>query len=214
MSRFISNRNSDGLTDENGHFRLPLKVLDGNILEGFEVQPTANPSMGVVITAGDAKIPYSDYSYAVWSDAPETITVPTSSTTNPRIDRVVAYVDRSMSFAADTVNHPDGLKFVVVAGTPSANPLAPTDAQVQSAIGAGNPFIDLGQISVPLGATIITSNNISVGGRTSLGLASNVKNSNLSTVNGDNIQFAIINDGEALPAPIADTTLVVLVAKR
>lgn len=214
MSRFISNRNSDGLTDENGHFRLPLKILEGEILSGFELKPQSSPSMQIIITAGDAKIPYADYAYAVWSDADETVTVATASTTSPRLDRVVAYVDRAMTFDASTVNHPDGLKFAVIAGTPSANPVAPTNSQVQSAIGAGNPFIDLGQISVPTGATIITSSNISTTGRVGLVLSSNLKNQNVTTTDGSNIQFAVIDEGQVLPSAVPDTTLVVLVAKK
>ena len=31
MATYLSNRNSDGKTDENGHFRLPLKLVDGEI---------------------------------------------------------------------------------------------------------------------------------------------------------------------------------------
>lgn len=214
MTRYISNRDSDGLTDENGHFRLPLKVLEGNILSGLEVKAQANPTMQVTITAGDAKIPYSDYAYAVWSDADENITVPTASTSYARIDRVVAYVDRSMSFAASTVNHPNGLKFMIVAGTAAATPVASTDTQVQSAIGAGNPFIDLGQINVPMGATTITSSNIRTTGRKALGISSDVRNENITASNGENLQFVVINEGEALPSPVAGKTLVVLIAKR
>lgn len=214
MATYISNRDSNGLTDENGHFRLPLKVLEGNILEGLEIQPSATPSMTLQITAGDAKIPYLDYSYAVWSDSATNITVSTASTTNNRLDRVVAYVDRSMSFTSSTVNHPGGLKFAVVAGTPSANPVAPTDSQVQSAIGAANPFINLGQVYVPMGATIITSSNIRQTGRAGLSLSQKVQNSNITATNGTNLQFVIINEGESLPAAIPGTTLVVLVAKN
>lgn len=170
--------------------------------------------MSIVITAGDAKIPYSDYSYAVWSDAPETVNVTTSSSTGNRIDRVVAYVDRSMTFTSSTVNHPNGLKFMVVTGTAGASPVAPSDSTVQSVVGASNPYIDLGQIYVPMGATAITSSNLRTTGRVGLSLSTNLQNTNLTTTNGTNIQFAIINEGQSLPSPIPNTTLVVLVAKR
>lgn len=212
--RYISNRNSDGLTDENGHFRLPLKLVEGEILEGFEIQAQQSPSMQITITAGDAKIPYADYAYAVWSDAPETLSIQPSNAVNSRIDRVVAYVDRTMSFASDTVNHPNGLKFMVVSGTPTSTPVAPSDAEVESAIGAGNPYIDLGQINVPMGATIITSSNISTSGRVGLSLSESLSNSNITSADGSKLKFMIINEGQSLPAPIPDTTLVVLVAKN
>lgn len=213
MSRYVSNRDSNGLTDENGHFRLPLKVLDGNILSGLEIKAQSTPNMNITITPGDARIPYSDYAYAVWSDANETLTVTTSNATNNRIDRVVAYVDRTLTFTASTVNHPNGLKFMIVAGTAAANPVAPTDTQVQSAIGAGNPFIDLGQIYVPMGATTITTSNIQTTGRKALGLSASVSNSYLTSTSGQKLQFVVINEGDSLPSPIPDTTLVVLVAK-
>lgn len=213
MSRFVSNRNSDGLTDENGHFRLPLKFVDGEILSGFELKAQSSPSMEITITAGDAKIPYSDYSYAVWSDADETVTIPTSSGVAPRIDKVVAYVDRAMTFTSSSVNHPDCLKFMVVSGTANNNPVAPTDAQVQSAVGAGNPFITLGQVRVPMGATIITSSNVENAGRKTMTLSNSVKAQTVSTTDGSKIQFAIIQDGQSLPSAIPDTNLVVLVMK-
>lgn len=214
MGKYISNRDSDGLTDENGHFRLPLKVLDGNILSGLEVSSTSTPSMSVVISAGDAKIPYSDYSYAVWSDSTYTVTIATANTSYARIDRIVAYVDRMMSFSNSTVNHPDGLKFMAVSGTASANPVAPTDNQVQTAVGATNPFIDLGQVNVPAGATIITSANINTTGRKGLSISKSVQNSNITATNGANLQFVVINEGQSLPSAIPGTTLVVLVAKN
>lgn len=211
MARYISNRTSDGLTDENGHFRLPLKLVSGEILSGFEL--TATGSMQVSISAGEAKIPYSDYSYAVWSDEAENVTISTSSTSGNRLDRVIAYVDRSMTFADTTVNHPDGMKFAVVAGTPGTNPVAPTDSMVQNAIGAGNPFIDLGQIYVPVSATIISQSNIRTTGRVPMSLSTDLQNTNLTTRSGDNIQFEVISQGQDLPSPVPDTTLVVFVTK-
>ncbi len=213
MSTYISNRNSNGLTDENGHFRLPLKLVEGEILEGLELKAQSAASMNITITAGEAKIPYTNYSYAVWSDSDVTVPIATSSSTGNRIDRVVAYVDRSMTFSASTVNHPNGLKFMVVAGTAGASPVAPSNSTVQSAVGSSNPYIDLGQVYVPMGATIITSSNIRTTGRVNMSLSQKLQNTNITTVNGTNIQFAIINEGQSLPSPIPNTTLVVLVAK-
>lgn len=211
MGRYISNRTSDGYTDENGHFRLPLKLVSGEILSGFEITPATG--MKVSISAGEAKIPYSDYSYAVWADAPEDVTVKTSSTSGNRLDRVVAYVDRSMTFANTTVNHPDGMKYMVVSGNPATNPVAPTDAMVQSAIGAGNPFIDLGQIYVHVSSTIISQQNIRTTGRVPMSLSTDLQNTNLTTQSGENIQFEVISQGESLPSPVPNTTLVVFVTK-
>lgn len=213
MARYLSNRNSDGYTDENGHFRLPLKMVEGNILEGLEVQAQSSPNMTVKVTAGEAKIPYSDYAYAVWSDAAENLTIATSSTTGNRIDRVVAYVDRSMSFTSSDVNNPNGMKFKVVAGTAASSPSAPSDATVQSSVGAGNPFIELARIYVPMNATSIVSGNIDSSYRESMKLSPKIATPEITTQDGTQLKFAVINEGEALPSAIPDSTLVVLVVK-
>lgn len=214
MATYLSNRNSDGYTDENGHFRLPLKLVDGNIFEGLEVTANSTPNMSINISAGEAKIPYQDYAYAVWSDSSVNLAIQTASSSNNRVDRVVAYVDRSMTFTAEDVNNPGALKFLVVAGTPNNPAVAPTDIQVQSAVGAGNPWIELAQINVAMNATSITSGNIDNSNRQPISLSSNVKTPEITTVDGSAIKFMVINEGEALPSPIENTTLIVLVAKQ
>ena len=212
MTTYLSNRNSDGKTDENGHFRLPLKVLDGEVLEGFEVEP--GTGLQVVISEGEAKIPYSDYAYAVWSDANENLTIPTASTTAGRIDTIVAYVDRTMTFEETDVNHPGALKFKVVQGTPASSPTPATEAQIQTAVGAGNPYIILALVTVPMNATAILSANIDNSAKTKLSLAESVTVPNVTGADGSNLKFMVINEGDDLPEPIEDTTLVVLVAKN
>lgn len=213
MGTYLSNRNSSGYTDENGHFRFPMKLVDGEILEGLEVNAKSTPNMKLDITAGEAKIPYSDYAYGVWSDASVEVTIGTASSTYPRIDRVVAYVDRGMSFTSADTNNPGALKFKVVAGT-AANPaVAPTDATVQSSVGAGNPWIELAKVNVGIGATSITTSNIDNSGRKPVTISANVKAPEVVTLDGTAIKFVVINEGDELPEPIENTTLVVLVAK-
>lgn len=212
MTTYISNRNSDGKTDENGHFRLPLKMIDGEVLSGFEV--TANNSMDLSISAGEAKIPYQDYAYAVWSDATATVTIPTASTSGNRLDKIVAYVDRNMTFTSTDINHPGALKFIVVQGTAGSSPVAPTDVQVQSAVGAGNPWINIATITVPINATQIVTANIDNSVKTSMSLASEVKLPEITTTDGTSIKFAVISEGQSLPAAIPGSTLVVLVTKN
>lgn len=214
MTRYVSNRNSDGKTDENGHFRLPLKLVEGEILEGLEVSATLTPSMSVNVSAGEAKIPYLDYAYAVWSDAGELVVIPTASSTGNRIDRLVAYVDRDMTFTSSDVNHPGALKYMVVQGTPATSPVPATDNTVQSAIGAGNPWIELGQVRVNRNVTQIVNADISSEGRVPVTMSSNVKLPEITTINGDSIKFAIINEGDPLPSAIEGSTLVVLVVRN
>jgi hypothetical protein len=52
------------------------------------------------------------------------------------------------------------LKFASVAGTPSGSPVVPTVGQIQTAIGAANPYIILAQIAVGISVSTITNPNI------------------------------------------------------
>ena len=214
MATYLSNRNSDGKTDENGHFRLPLKLIDGEILEGLTVSANSTPDMTIKISAGEAKIPYQDYAYAVWSDSVSSLTISTASSSNPRIDRIIGYVDRNETFSSTDVNNPGAFKFKVVAGTPASVPAPASDATVQSSVGAGNPWIELGRVTGPMNTTGITSANIDSSMRVPISLSPNVKTPEITTVDGSAIKFMVINEGESLPSAIPDTTLVVLVAKN
>lgn len=214
MATYLSNRNSNGKTDENGHFRLPLKLVDGEILEGLEVIANSTPNMTVKITAGEAKIPYQDYAYAVWNDSNYSLTLTTASSTNPRIDRIVAYVDRGMTFTSTDTNNPGALKFRAVTGTPASVPTAPSDTTVQNSVGAGNPWIELARVTVAMNSTAITSANIDSSKRVPISLSSNVKTPEITTVDGSALKFMVINEGESLPSAIPDTTLIVLIAKN
>lgn len=161
MGTFVSNRDAGGKTNEEGHFRLPLKVWQGSILEGLEVVQNASPNMTVTITKGDGQIARNDYSHAVWTDANTTgVTVTTADGVNPRLDRVVAYVDRGMSFTGSDTNNPGALKFKVVAGTPASTPSLPNDTVVQTAVTAGNPWIELATILVPANSTDVVTSRI------------------------------------------------------
>jgi hypothetical protein len=90
----------------------------------------------------------------IGTDATETATVPTASASFNRIDSVVAYIDTAVTPTTGvTDNTNDILKFVVVAGTAAASPVAPNDSAIQSAIGAGKPFMRLYNVTVPQNAT-------------------------------------------------------------
>lgn len=212
MPTYISNRNSNGKTDENGHFRLPLKLINGEVLSGFDVKANNPNSMILKITPGDAKIPYQDYSYAVWSDSEETVTVPTANSSRSRVDSVVAYVDRNELGTATTINNQNALKFKVVSGSPSGNPIAPTDGMIKSSIGAGNPYIVLAEISVAQGTTLVTQAAIKKVAKP-MSISPEVSLNNVTSLNGQNIKFAIRNENEALPAADPDVTTVVFIVR-
>ena len=215
MGTYISNRNSNGKTDENGHFRLPIKMLDGNIFSGFEIAPTETPSMSVLVKKGDIKIPYDDYAYACWSDEDVTVKVPTADASNNRIDSVVAYVDRTMTFTETDINNPGALKIVDVSGTASTSPVAPTGTQIQNAIGAGNPYVELGRITVTNGTSAIYSTNINTSIQVPTSLSSNVKVDNIVSSDGKKFKFVVLPESQQnnLPSAEADTTIVVFITK-
>lgn len=161
MAIFLSNRDG-GLTDEQGHYRFQTNVWSGNVIgNGLQVTQNSPLGMSVLVGEGDARIPYSDYAYTPWVDGSETVTIATANPSNPRIDRVVMYIDRSEPRQQVNPNNPGIAKLMAVAGTPGAVPVRPSNVTVQAAVGAGNPYIDLADVRVNAGVTQITNANIS-----------------------------------------------------
>lgn len=161
MSTFVTNRDAGSKTNEEGHMRFPMQIWEGEVLKGLQVTQNASPNMTVTVTKGDCRIPYGDYSYGAWSDANTTaITVTGADAVNPRLDRVVAYIDRGMSFSNVQINNPGALKFKTVAGTAGSSPVVPNNSVVQASVGVGNPYIDLAVLSVPANATDVVTARI------------------------------------------------------
>jgi len=157
ISTYVSNRDG-GATDEQGHYRFQVKVWDGNIENGMVVTQNSPLGMSVLVGTGDLKIDYSNYAYTAWNDANSSVT--TADGSNPRIDRIVAYIDRGMTPTVSPPNNQGMLKFMAVAGTPNAVPTRPSDATVNSAVGASNPWCDLANVLVGTGVTTIVNSNI------------------------------------------------------
>lgn len=160
MAVYLSNRDG-GKTDEEGHYRFQNNVWSGNVIgNGVLVTENSPLGMSVLVNDGDFKVPYSDYGYTGWVDGAETVTIATADPSNPRIDRIVLYVDRGEAPQTVNPNNPNIIKFAAVAGTPSAVPVRPSDGAVDSAVGASNPWIDLADVTVNAGVTQITNANI------------------------------------------------------
>ena len=160
MATYLSNRDSDGKTNEEGHYRFQSRFFQGNVLSGFITSQSLSPGMSVSVSAGDIRIPYTSYAYLAWSDAPITLTVPTSDVASPRVDSVVAYIDRSMTFAEGDTNNPGALKLKVVQGVPSALPVKPTSASIQTSVGISNPWAELATINVGASSTQVLDSSI------------------------------------------------------
>lgn len=159
MAKYISNRNG-GKTDEQGHYRFHVNAWDGNILnDGLKVKQNSPLGMSVLIEPGDVKIDYSTYGYTGWNDADEAVTIATADGSNPRIDRIVAYVDRVMTPNPSNSNNPGMLKFMSVAGTPAGSPSPVSDSAVNTAV-SSNPWCELAQVRVNASVSTITNGSI------------------------------------------------------
>lgn len=166
MSRLVFNRNG-GQTDEYGHLLAFNRLLQGDVIQGLSVAANASPNMTVYVSAGTGRISTGttpgDYGYFFGIDtaAPgESVTIATANS-SARIDYIVAYVDLSVTPNQSQANNSNNmLKLASVAGTPSGSPVVPTVGQIQTAIGASNPYIILAQVAVAALATQVTNSNI------------------------------------------------------
>lgn len=159
MGRFLSNRDG-GKTDELGHNFVLKKAFTGNVVSGFVTSQAGTPALTVEVTAGQALIEDGDKKYEVWADSTQTITIATPHVSNPRKDYIVAYIDKSETPNPATPNNPTIYKFASVAGTPAGSPSVPSVGQIQSAIGAANPYMIIAEVLVGAGVLTITNGNI------------------------------------------------------
>lgn len=159
----------DGMTsvidaDLNG---LALSFLNaaGGIVGANDYLVTAQgtPNMTVAVGSGRSWMPNTTSPatnmYGTYQSISLNVTVANNSSGLPRIDYIISYLDLALSPA------PDGSNISLLAdiqGTPAASPQAPTGAQIQAAIGVGNPYLILAQIGqsptwIPNGVSSITS---------------------------------------------------------
>lgn len=117
------------------------------------------------VSAGDIRIDSgSSYSFTAWNTDYSTVTISTANSSNPRIDRIVAYIDLFTTPQTANPNNPGMLKFLAVAGTPAGSPSAPSDGDVTTAVnadaGAASPWCELARVDVAASVTTISSGNI------------------------------------------------------
>ena len=116
---------------------------------------SAGAGMTIKIAAGDGLISTTgNFARRIQSDAEETVNVSAASPSYSRIDAVVAYIDNAIAPTTSVIDNTNGiLNFACVAGTAASSPVAPTAAAIQAAIGAGNDYVVLYEVTVPSGAT-------------------------------------------------------------
>ena len=136
---------------------------------GFACTQTTPAGMSIQIGGGDevdsaAIFISSDRAVLLSTDGtPQKVTIPTAPASGSRIDAVVSYIDTSSPSAGDeTPGTPEYVKTIVVSGTASGSPTAPTDAQIVSALpaGAGGVYYRWCDVRVAQGTTTITNSNI------------------------------------------------------
>jgi len=161
-------------TIRSGATQLPEEMIDfltvkmiatGGIFDkdngDFHVTEKPAPSLGVTVKMGAAWVKKADGSmvYPVNLETEDAVlAVGANASGNPRIDAVVLYVDLAASPNAGGTNV---AILAVVAGSPAASPVAPSDSAILTAIGASNPFIRLANVTVANGASTILNANIS-----------------------------------------------------
>lgn len=128
--------------------------------DDFLVEAQDTPDMTVKVNMGRAIVPTGDrkmaYPVRLYSAVYDQA-IGSNGSGNPRKDAIVLYIDVAESPDPDIDNV---AKITRVAGTPNASPTAPSDADIQSAVGASNPFIRLANVTVTSGATEIETADI------------------------------------------------------
>jgi hypothetical protein len=97
--------------------------------------------------------------YPVYNSATYTQEIDANASGNPRVTSVVVYIDLSASPATDGEGY-DVAKFKTVNGSAGGYPVIPSDSEIQSSVGASNPFVRLANVYVASGATGISNANI------------------------------------------------------
>lgn len=129
---------------------------------GFLVEQEDVPAMSVKVNDGGFAFLRKSGSSIVYPvriyDGDASVVISSNSSGSTRIDAIVLYADLGVSPDEDILNV---YKLVRVAGTPAGSPVPPSDATIESTIGANNPYTRLANVTVASGATTIVNANIS-----------------------------------------------------
>lgn len=109
------------------------------------------------------------------SESPISVTMSAAPATNSRIDLIVAYVDNPPQGSATSVDNPGACGLIKVDGTAAADPVAPNDSAIRTAITADGAsgstayYVVLATITIASGTTDLTSDNIAAGPSAGIG---------------------------------------------
>lgn len=153
-----------------------LSVFNGRgIVQGWDMAP----SSGMIITLGgdgstrDVAIAEDNIGNKTTinniSEEPVPVEISAAPATGSRIDAVVAYVDNPAQGSATITDNYEACGLIVVAGSASSSPSAPTESDIRTAItadgGAGTVayYVVLGTVTVASGTTDIDSTMLTKG---------------------------------------------------
>jgi len=161
MGNYIAIRSGATALPEGSVARLTqdLVTISGvvNKLTHWAVTESNPKARSVSVAIGAGFFYGTSMTYEGFSDAANAVTVTANSSGNPRIDTIVAYVDKAAAADATASNV---LKFICVAGTPAASPTAPSGATIQTAVGAGNPYLVLADVACANGYATLANADI------------------------------------------------------
>lgn len=109
------------------------------------------------------------------SESPISVTMSAAPSTNSRIDLIVAYVDNPPQGSATSIDNPGACGLITVDGTAAADPVAPNDSAIRTAItadgasGSAAYYVVLATITIASGTTDLTSDNIAAGPSAGIG---------------------------------------------
>ena len=118
------------------------------------------------------------------SEAPINVTMSAAPSSNSRIDLIVAYVDNPPQGSATVLDNPAACGLITVSGTAAANPVAPNESAIRTAITADGAsgstayYVILAQITIASGTTDIVAGNILAGSGAGIG-AKNIDFANI-----------------------------------
>jgi hypothetical protein len=205
MTLYLSNRDGNGKTNEEGHYKFPVNTWSGTVLTSADLLVTqqSTPALGVKIATGTFKILdlSGNYSFTGWNNADINLSITTADPANPRISAIVLYVDKSASTSASPPNNPGVVKVMSVNGTAAAVPSAPNGATIQAAVGAANPYIVLAYATVAAAGTTVLNAAIS-DQRTLITVAANLVNT--ASIQDNAISKAKMQDNSVDTAEMVD----------
>lgn len=152
---------------------MPYQIYDNGLLKGAGVVPVSglNVTVGGEAANPDVVIAETPDGYKIAldlaGDATLTLTAPSS---NSKIVAIVAYADDLAEESTDptTTGSPSSCGLIAVDGTVASTPVAPTDAQIRTAItadgatGSQAPYSIIALVTIASSTTDITSTLISM----------------------------------------------------